>query len=333
MSNILEANLYIIAEINTSHFGDLDQVENAISLAERCGANAIKFQSWKAESLYTKDWLAKNRIQARFLKKFSLSQSELRHAKKICDEFGLGFSSTPYTVDEIAELEEMGPAFLKIASMDLVSGDLLEEAVKTGLPLVVSTGMATEDEINEALSVLGPALERTVMMHCVSLYPTDESDSNVLRIKGLRDANTLGKVGFSDHSRSSVASTVAVGLGATVFEKHLTLDSGAAGFDNAMALEGAEFERYVNDLKAARETLGTGEINPSVREYEQRAIMRRSAHYRDGYGSGSRLTLDMIEFRRPGEGLGFSEIDPLIGRVLSRDVSAGEMVVANDFMN
>ena len=89
----------------------------------------------------------------------------------------------------------------------------------------------------------------------------------------------------------------------------------------------------MNDLKAARETLGTGEINPSVREYEQRAIMRRSAHYRDGYGSGSRLTLDMIEFRRPGEGLGFSEIDPLIGRVLSRDVSAGEMVVANDFMN
>ena len=193
---------YIVAEINTSHFGKVDLAIRMVEEAKSVGVNCVKFQSWTEESLYSNTYYVLNPIAKRFLKRFSLSESELLVVAKHCSSIGIGFASTPYSQSEVDFLVDgCHVPFIKIASMDLNNLPFIRYIANKGVPIVLSTGMGSLIEIKKAVSVIADTgNKRIVILHCVSLYPTNHEDIHLKNILGLRDAFPAYPIGFSDHS-------------------------------------------------------------------------------------------------------------------------------------
>lgn len=320
---------YIVAEAGVNHDGRLDKAMRLVEVAADAGADAVKFQVFRAADLatgsaptakYQQDH-AGGDSQQEMLEGLELSDDAFAAIRMKCVEHSIEFLATPFAPPDLDRLLALDVRALKIASTDLNNTPLLRAAAATGLPLIVSTGAATRDEIAvcvDLLSGLGVG-DRLILLHCVSCYPTPLEDANLRAIAGLQRAFSL-PCGYSDHTVSTQTGAWAVAAGACVLEKHFTLDQTAAGPDHAMSLAPDELIEYVRSIRAAEQALGDGAIGLSELESEVRRIARKSVVAAVDIRAGSELTADLLTLKRPGGGIQPDQLESLIGRRVAVDV-------------
>ena len=207
---------YIVAEVNTSHSGKIDTAKEMIDRAKEAGCSCVKFQSWTKDSLYSKTYYDENPIAKRFVQKFSFSEEQLMEVALYCKTRGIAFASTPYSPSEVDFLVEKCDApYIKVASMDLVNYPYLEYIARCGVPIVLSTGMGTMEEVRRAVATIEDAGNRNMcLLHCISIYPPEISTIRLNNIVGLRQEFPNYPIGFSDHSLGTEMAAAAVALGA-----------------------------------------------------------------------------------------------------------------------
>lgn len=319
---------YVIAEVNSSHNGNVDIAKQMIDAAKEAGCDCVKFQSWSANTLYSRTYYESNPIAKRFIEKLSLSSEQLKRLADYCREKDIGFSSTPYSELEVDFLvEECSVPFIKISSMEVNNPEFLRYIGNKQIPIVLSTGMAEMSEIKNAIS----AIESTgnfqiVLLHCVSVYPAEVSTINLNNIIGLREYYPQYPIGFSDHTLGDTASIASVALGAAIIEKHLTLDSSKIGMDNQMAMEPNDLKLLVSKCRMINLALGTKDRVVLPIEYEQRQKMRRSIVAKHDMEIGYTIRKDDLDVKRPGTGLSPEKIEHVIGRTVKKRIIADTMI-------
>ena len=323
---------YIVAEVNSSHFGDKEVAFQMIDAARACGCDCVKFQSWSAESLYSKEYYKSNPIAARIVKKFSLDENSLLDCYYHCRDLGIGFSSTPYSKSEVDFLcDRVESAFIKIASMEVDNPKYLEYIAKKHKAIVLSTGMSDIDEIKRAVdTIVNAGNSRICILHCVSSYPAEDEAVNLRNICLLRDSFPDFPVGYSDHSIGHEIAGAAISLGASFIEKHFTLDRSRIGMDNNMATEPEEMKRLVEGVNSVYKAMGSYERKVSEDELKQRLNMRRSIVTVKDLKSGDVITEDAIGFKRPGTGISPAQYQSIIGKKVRRDIEADYVIYPDD---
>lgn len=323
---------YFIAEVNSSHNGDVDTAKKMIKAAKEAGCNCVKFQSWSAQTLYSKTYYKANPIAQRIVSKFSLSEDQLKECASYCKEIGVAFSSTPYSEAEVDALLELGVPYIKIASMDINNYRYLKYVAETMFPIVLSTGMAEIDEIRKAVDIIKTAgNNKLILLHCISIYPAAAKTIHLNNIPLLQTQFPECPIGFSDHTLCSEIACAATALGSAVIEKHLTLDKTKPGMDNNMAIEPDEMTLLIKNCLNVYEAMGSKIRIVSEAEYEQRKKMRRSVITSRDLTAGSVISLSDLSAKRPGNGISVDQLEFLIGKTLKRDVEADTLLMPEDF--
>lgn len=244
---------FIIAEGGLNHNGDIDIGKELVKEAKKCGADAIKFQSY-----HTEDFISKKSEYYELFKSLELSEEEFYELKEYAEKIGIMFISTPLDLKYVDILNKMNVPAFKIASGDLTFYPLLEKVAKTGKPVILSTGMSDIGEIWEAVKVLeNNGCRDIILLHCISSYPTPYEDVNLNAIKTLKSIFNI-PVGYSDHTLGILAPVVSVALGADVIEKHFTLDKNMEGPDHALSADPEEFKEMVNNIRLVEKCLEVG---------------------------------------------------------------------------
>jgi N,N'-diacetyllegionaminate synthase len=312
-----DAPTYIIAEIGSNHDGSLDGALRLIEASAGTGADCVKFQSFRAETL-----VAPTHPGRATLERLSLPSAWYPDLKAAADRCGVHFTSSPFDLGAVHELVAVGVPAIKIASGDLTYTDLLEEAAATGLPLVVSTGAAYLGEVDEAVRTMRAAgAEQIALLHCASAYPATFADANVRAVATLRAAFGV-PVGFSDHTPGHAAALAAVALGARLIEKHITFDRSRSGPDHPYALTVDEFADLVRNIRALEASLGTGAKVPVASELGEREWARRGVYAVRALEAGHVLEPADLVCLRPLRGIPAARRTELDGRRLSRGVEA-----------
>lgn len=325
---------YVIAEVNSSHNGNMDVAKKMIETAVKIGCDCVKFQSWSTLSLYSKTYYKQNPIAKRFVNKLSLLPDELKELADYCKKLNISFSSTPYNEEEVDFLiDECNAPFIKIASMEINNPDFLTFIGKKKVPVILSTGMSDYDEVKDAVNILEEAgCNQIALLHCVSIYPTVLTTVNLNNIIGLRELFPKYPIGFSDHTNGDAAAVAAVTLGAGIIEKHLTLDHSKVGMDNNMATEPYEFHQLVSKCKDIQIALGGKERVIQQEEVEQRTKMRRSIVANKPIAKGSVIKKEDLYAKRPGNGISPDQMDKVIGKVAAREIDEDTLIFYEDIM-
>lgn len=325
---------FVIAEAGVNHNGDLSQAKELIKAAQFCGADAVKFQMFQSDEIavphaplaqYQNENLPGLETQSDMLKSLELSQDDFRVLAQYCDDLGIEFLCTPFDSDSLQFLvDEIGMSTVKVASSDITNAPLLVAAALTGLPIILSTGMSTLGDIENALAViaatdsLGAAIldsgapktltlgtsnldglsKRVTLLQCTSAYPAPATDANLLTLPTLRRAFGL-QVGYSDHANGIALACAAVALGATVVEKHLTLDNGLGGPDHAASSEPSEFAELVRSIRQVEQGLGNGRKIIMNSEAVNLNAMRRGLYAAQEISAGQIIRPGDIRVARP----------------------------------
>ncbi len=323
---------YLIAEVNSSHNGNVETAMQMIDAAADAGCDCVKFQSWSVRSLYSKTYYKKNPIAERFVKKLSLTSEQLKKMADYCRERGIDFSSTPYSEEEVDFLAEgCHVPFIKIASMEINNLEFLRYIGNKQLPVILSTGMAEMGEVEQAVRTLEDTGNRQIiLLHCVSIYPAKVETINLNNIIGLREKFPDYPVGFSDHTLGDAAAVAAVALGAAVLEKHITLDSKKIGMDNQMAMEPDALKELVSECRDIQLALGSKERMVLPEEYAQRANMRRSVIAVRDISEGEILRREDLAVKRPGTGMPPERLKDLVGRKVKHSIEADTVINETD---
>lgn len=314
---------YVIAEAGVNHNGSIETALEMVNAAAAAGADAFKVQVFRAADLAAPDaqtaayQFEPSGSQREMLSRLELDDDGLARIRARCEQRRIEFLATPFGVDDVRRLTQQRLRAVKIASTDIDNVLLLRAAARTGLPLIVSTGAATCEEIDAAVRRLREwgAGERLVLLHCVSSYPTPLEAANLRAIAALRAAFGA-PCGFSDHTVETHTGALAVAAGACVLEKHFTLDRRAAGPDHALSLEPGGLREYVAAVRAAESALGTGRLGLSDIERDVRRVARRSIVAARDLSAGDVLQEDMLALKRPAGGLPPAELEALLGRRL-----------------
>ena len=325
---------YIVAEMNTSHFGNIEAAQEMILKAKEVGCDCVKFQSWTSETLYSKAFYKDNPIAERMVAKFSLSEPQLYSLSHFAKDVGIDFSSTPYSLEEAKFLiHECNVPFIKVASMELNNLPFLSKLAKLSVPLVLSTGMGNMDEIKNAVltienSGINPSL---AILHCTSIYPAEPAEIRLQNIIGLRNEFNNNPIGYSDHSEGSELACASVALGSCLIEKHFTTDKSKIGMDNQMATEPKDMAKMINQCHRVYAALGSEERIISEAEKTMSLKMRRSMIAKCNIRSGEKLVEQKIDFKRPGDGISPSEYKRFIGKKIKNNISEGNKITLDDF--
>jgi N-acetylneuraminate synthase len=325
---------YIVAELNTSHFGNIEIAKSMIDQAKTAGCDCVKFQSWSADTLYSESYYEENKMAKRIVSKFSLSDAQLHELAEYATKKEVDFASTPYSIEEARFLvEKCNVPFIKIASMELNNTPYLNELGRLEVPLVLSTGMGTTEEIISAVEVIrSTGNENIVILHCTSVYPSPPSIIRLKNILGLRTEFPQYPIGYSDHSLGIEIPAASIALGACLIEKHFTLDSSRIGMDNQMATEPEEMRAMVLACNRVHESLGGTARLLSTMEEEQITKMRRSMIAKNKLPNGSSLKLNDVEFKRPGTGISPQHTHRYLNKIITRDIEAGEIIQPKDLI-
>jgi N-acetylneuraminate synthase len=324
---------YIVAELNTSHFGDIAIAKDMITQAKEAGCDCVKFQSWSAETLYSEDYYKKNKIVKRVVTKFALSDPQLKELSQFAAGKEIDFTSTPYSLEEARFLiDECGVPFVKIASMELNNLPYLRQLGSLGVPLVLSTGMGSLDEIFSAANAIQDSgNEQLIILHCTSVYPASPEIIRLQNIIGLRSEFPQFPIGYSDHSQGIEIPAASIALGACLIERHFTLDSTRIGMDNQMATEPEEMRAMVLACHKVYAAVGGAGRVLSEEEKGQIPKMRRSIVTKMDINPGDTLTEANIEFKRPGTGISPADLNSVIGRKVNKAIVSGTIVQISDF--
>jgi N,N'-diacetyllegionaminate synthase len=328
--------VFVIAEAGVNHNGDLAMALRLCDAAYAAGADAVKFQTFRAEDLVvpgapTAAYQARQtgqQDQFAMLQRLELTQDQHEVIKAHCDAIGVEFFSTPFSAGAVDMLVRLGVRRLKLSSGELTHRALVERAAAAGLPLLVSTGMATMDEIREALGWIATArgrLDGVTLLHCTSAYPAPDGELNLEAIRSMsRDLGVA--IGYSDHSLGIEAALAAVAVGAAVIEKHLTLDRGLPGPDHSASLEPGEFTRMVAGIRRVSAMLGDGVKVPTAQERDTARVARRSIAAAVDIPAGVAIKESMLVCRRPATGIAPREWPRVIGRVTLAHIAAGTVL-------
>ncbi len=334
------APCFMIAEIGINHNGDLDLARQTIDAAANSGADGVKFQNYVTEDFIsdrrlTYEYLSQGKkvVESQYdmFKRYEINLEFLMALKEHCDQHSVIFHSTPTSKQGIDDLVSIGTPLLKNGSDYLTNLPLLKEMGSSGLPTLISTGMSTLSEIDDALQAYrSSGNDSVILLHCVSAYPAPMDQMNLRRIPAL--ASILGcPIGLSDHSDGTTAAVTAVALGACVIEKHFTLDKNLPGPDHHFSSDAEEFSRLVKDVRNVEAAMGTANISVSLGEEKARKSYRLSCVLVSDMPAGKVIELSDIAFRRPGNGLPPKAIDWIVGRRLGRFVAAGDTLEPEDF--
>jgi N,N'-diacetyllegionaminate synthase len=330
------SSLLVIAEAGVNHNGDLALAKKMVCVAADAGADYVKFQAFRARTLASasaptaeyQHTATRAGDQQSLLGSLELGLEDFAALAEECRRAGIGFLATPFDTDMAAPLIAMGMDRIKIPSGDLTNEPMLDELARLGLPMIVSTGMATEDEVRQSLAVMrGAGATDVTLLHCTSLYPAPISSINLRAMETLRDVfDTL--VGYSDHSVGDHVSIAAVALGACVIEKHFTLDRTMPGPDHAASIEPDELGEMVRRLRETALALGDGVKRPASGERDVASLVRRSWHARCDLTAGAVLGNGDIVLKRPDTGLP-ADASP-IGRQLAVAIAADTAICESD---
>jgi N,N'-diacetyllegionaminate synthase len=325
---------FVIAEAGVNHNGDVELGEKLIEAAKSAGADAVKFQAFKAGRLASigakkatyQNKIAKEDSQLEMLRKLELTDDEFRELSDHSRGMGVVFLSSAFDFESADLLDRLGVAAFKVGSGELTNLPLLRYIGGKGRPVIISSGMSTMGEIGEALeTVRGAGCDRIVLLHCVSSYPTRIEDANLRVIKTLRDRFGL-PVGFSDHTLSLIIPAASVALGAVIVEKHLTLDHDLPGPDHEMSLEPDEFREMVKNIREVEASLGDGVKRVTESEKGVREAARRSVVAAIDIKAGTMITPEMLDVKRPGTGIEPKMIDEIVGRRAKRLIKRDELI-------
>ncbi len=328
---------YIVAEIGVNYNGDLDLAKRCIDKAAQCGADAVKFQTFNAQEFVSDrettftygsgdDSQTTENLYEMFVR-LQLPFEWHEILQRQAGEAQVEFLSTVTDKSSADLLLSLNPPALKIASEDLINVELLEYIAQAQHPVIMSTGMATTEEIEGAFRILDK--DKVVLLHCVSVYPTELADCNLRRITALGEHFGV-PVGFSDHSIGYQAAAAAVALGACVIEKHFTLDCALPGPDHAMSADPTTFRKMVESVRMTETMLGDGQIDFGEVELESREEGRRSIVAARGICAGETITKELLAYKWPGTGLKPYEREKIVGRKAARKIDADELILPQD---
>lgn len=329
-------HVFVIAEAGVNHNGELDLALRLCDAAKAAGADAVKFQTFRAEDLVvpgapTAEYQARQtgqQDQFAMLQRLELTTAQHEAIQRHCDAIGIEFFSTPFSVEAVDMLVRLGVRRIKLSSGELTHRALVERAAAARLPLLVSTGMATMDEIREALQWIAAArggLDGVTVLHCTSAYPAPDEALNLKAMASM--AADLGiAVGYSDHSLGIEADLAAVALGACVIEKHLTLDRTLPGPDHSASLEPVQFKAMVEGIRRVSAMLGDGVKAPTPEERDTARVARRSIVAAVHIPAGAVITPAMLACRRPATGIAPRELERVVGRRAAQAMPAGTVL-------
>lgn len=327
--------VFVIAEAGVNHNGNLEVAKKLIDAAAEAGADAVKFQTFKAEKLvcknvakadYQKETTDQSESQFEMLKKLELTEEMHTQLIAYCKEKGILFLSTPFDVDSVDYLVGLGMEIMKIPSGEITNYPYLRKVAQTGKKVILSTGMSDIEDVKDAVAVLKEyGSKDIIVLHCNTEYPTPYTDVNLKAMQTIHDE--LGvEVGYSDHTRGIEIPIAAVAMGARVIEKHFTLDKTMEGPDHKASLEPNELKAMVSAIRNVEEALGNGIKEPSISEKKNIAIARKSIVAKCRIEKGQVYTEENLTAKRPGTGISPMRWNDIIGTVAQKSYNEDELI-------
>ncbi len=324
----------IIAEAGVNHNGSLETAKELIRVAKACGADVVKFQTANVNSLvsksaqmakYQKDNIGKEESQKDMLSKLLLPFEDFATLSEYCNDVGIKFLSTPFDIESIRFLDDLQDVW-KIPSGEITNYPYLVEIAKTKKRIILSTGMSTLEEVNDALSVLHEnGAGKITLLHCTTSYPTPMKDVNLNAMLTLKEQFGY-EVGYSDHTKGIEVPIAAVALGAKVIEKHFTLDRNMEGPDHKASLEPNELKAMVDAIRNVELAMGTGEKIPSESEIANISVARKSIIAAKDIKAGDVFTEENLTTKRPGNGISPMKWTEVLGTTAIRDFAEDELI-------
>ena len=323
------AKVLIIAEAGVNHNGSLDLALQLVDAAKASGADAVKFQTFRADQLATRSahkaayqerTTTESETQFEMLQRLELDADAHRRILKHCGDSGIQFLSSPFDIRSIDLLDSLEVSLYKVPSGEITNFPFLRRLAQKGRPIILSTGMSTLGEVEEAVQVLRDAgASQLTLLHCVTEYPAPYGEVNLRAMQTLKSAFGL-PVGYSDHTPGIAISIAAAALGAEVIEKHFTLDRSLPGPDHAASLEPDELKEMVTAIRNVEAALGSGIKAPAPCEVPNIFVARKSIVAAKALPAGHKLCEEDLEIKRPGDGLASKFIPALLGRTLRASV-------------
>ncbi|WBW95440.1 N-acetylneuraminate synthase [Oceanirhabdus sp. W0125-5] len=326
--------VYIIAEAGVNHNGNIELAKKLVDKAKWAGADAVKFQLFKSEKMtsssaekadYQRKTTGEVESQLQMLKKLEIGYSEHRILMDYCEEVGIDFLTSPFDLESIKELCELGLELIKIPSPEITNLPYLRKVAETNKKVILSTGMSDMDEVKSAIEVLESGCKEIILLHCNTEYPTPMEDVNLLAMVTLKE-ELKKEVGYSDHTLGIEVPIAAVALGAKVIEKHFTLDKGMTGPDHKASLEPEELKQMIQSIRNIEMAMGNGIKKPSKSELKNKEIARKSIVADVDIKEGEIFTEENITCKRPGSGISPMEWDKVIGTKAKRTFMSDELI-------
>lgn len=332
---------FIVAEAGINHNGEIEKAFEMIRIAKDAKVHAIKFQTFKAEEFvadsqlmftYKSQGSEITEPMLDMFRRYEFSDEQWFAIKKKCDEEDLIFLSTPQNPSDLKLLLELGIPAIKVGSDDLTNLPLLKTYSESGLPIIISSGMSNLAEIYESLTTLGTFDGYpTILLLTTSQYPTPPQDVNLLKLTTLSDAFPEIPLGFSDHTQGPLASSLALVLGARMFEKHFTINHNLQGPDHWFSEEPLELKNWADSIKTSYLMLGNRSVRPTKAEESMKVLARRSIVAIRDIAKGESFSTINLGLRRPGNGLPPRLMEQILGRNATRDIPKGNMIQFGDF--
>lgn len=340
-----DKHIIIIAEAGVNHNGDLRLAREMVKAAKKAGADYVKFQTARPELVissfapkaeYQKSTTGESESQLEMCKAIHLPLEDYAGLKSLCEEEGIGFMSTPFDLVSIDLLASLGQDWMKVPSGEITNLPYLRKIAKAGQPVILSTGMSTMEEIEDAVMILTGShpdypsessltKDDIIVLHCTTEYPCPYPDVNLRAMLAIRDR--LGvRVGYSDHTRGLEVSLAAAALGAEVIEKHFTLSRLLPGPDHKASLEPDELASLVEQVRHIEAAMGTGDKHPAPSELPNITVARKSIVAARPIKKGETFTQENITVKRPGNGISPMRWDEIIGTTASRDYLYDELI-------
>jgi N-acetylneuraminate synthase len=327
--------VFIIAEAGVNHNGSIDLALRLVDAAKASGADAVKFQTFQADLLATRSahkapyqerTTANAESQFEMLQRLELDAAAHQRLIDHCRQVGIQFLSSPFDMQSADLLATMDVPLFKVPSGEITNLPFLQHVARKGRPVILSTGMSTLGEVEEAVHVLQVAgASQVTLLHCVTEYPAPYAEVNLRAMQTLKTAFGL-PVGYSDHTPGIDIAIAAVALGAEVIEKHFTLDRSLPGPDHAASLEPGELQQMVAAIRHVEAALGTGIKAPAPCELPNISVARKSVVAARALPAGHQLTTEDLDIKRPGNGLAPKLLPALIGRTLHADLDKDEVI-------
>jgi len=316
--------VFVVAEAGINHNGSLKIAKKLISEAKKCGADAVKFQMFSANDL-----ASKNSKFFKIFKKLEFSNSEFKELSDFAKSKGIIFFASPFSINAVNQLQKLQIPVFKVASGDLTNLPLIEYISKKHKPMIVSTGMANIQEVQDSINVIKKSNNKIILLHCVSAYPTPLQEVNLKAIHTLKSKFSY-PIGFSDNSDDQLVPLIAISMGAKIIEKHFTLNKNMNGPDHKISCNPKQFSDLVKNIRLVEQMIGSGKKSCQKSELANKIAARRSITANQLIKKGKKITLDMIGTKRPATGIEPKFFKKVVGRIAKKRINREQSIKWSD---